>query len=26
MENLLHHFDFERLLIDHMIRCDRDAL
>jgi len=25
-ENLLHHFDFERFLIDHMIQCDREAL
>ncbi|MEF3365467.1 hypothetical protein V3H18_02850 [Methylocystis sp. 9N] len=25
-ENLLRRFDFERLLIDHMIRCDREAL
>jgi len=25
-ENLLQHFDVERFLIDHMIRCDREAL
>ncbi len=25
-ENLLRHFDFERFRIDHMVRCDREAL